>query len=390
MGKRELVLVLAFVAVGIVLYQFTAPPAPAGQRGALGVIDHIRRAIHGRPVHASVETSKSFAVDASMTELRVKVSSVALTVVGEDRADVATTMTVDSDGADEAEAQRLAKATTLQMDRAGAGLRLGIDFPADGLQRATLSVRVPRRFILRVEEKRGTLDVQHVAAVDVKGNRGDSRLSDIEGEIALTHRGSTLTIARAGSLRLTVSGAEATISAIRGSASVDISGSNIDMTDVRGPVDVRARNTDVRRSDVKGLQPPLRLDMQSGRLEIDGLQTDARVDGRDTEIRITMARAVPLTVYNTEDTITLFTPPEGFTLDAVATEASLSIDEGEAGGVAVVKGADEREQRASAAVHGGGPSITLRNTGGDISVRKPEEKGKEKEKTKTGTRTRSP
>jgi len=160
------------------------------------------------------------------------------------------------------------------------------------------------------------------------------------------------------------------------------SGSTIDLADLRGPVDVKSRNTDLRLHDIKTLQPPLRLDLQSGRLALDDLQTDARIDGRDTEIRVTMARAVPLTIYDTEDTVTLFMPPDGFTLDAIATDASLSIDEAETGGVAVVKAADEREQRASGAVHGGGPSITLRNTGGDISIRKQAEKGKEKEKEK--------
>jgi len=383
MGKRELVLVLAFAAVGAVLYQFTAPPAPPGASSSGGgVFARIQRAIRGRPVHASAETKRTDAVDPSLTELRVKVSSAGVTVVGEDRTDVATTMTVDSDGVDAAEADRLARATTLRVDRAGTGLRLGIDFPDDGLQRATLSIRVPRRFIVRVDEKRGALDVQHVASVDVKGNRGESRLSDIDGEIALTHRGSALSIAGAGSLRLTASGADAHVSGIRGSASVDVAGSSIELSDVRGPLDVRSRNSDIRLRDTKALQPPLRLDMQSGQLDVEGLQTDARIDGRNTEIRIVLARAVALTVYDTDDSITLVAPPDGFTLDAIATNASLSIDDGQGNGVAVVKAADEREQRASGAVRGGGPSIMLRNTGGDISIRNHEQKEKEKEKEK--------
>jgi hypothetical protein len=380
MGKRELVLVLAFVAVGTILYRFTAPPAPAGPSGGLGgLFGHISRAVRGRPIHASVETTKTTAIEPSVTELRVKVSSAALTVVGEDREDVATTMTVDSDGVDEAEAQRLAKETTLKIDRAGAGLLLGVDFPEDGSQRATLAVHVPKRFIVRVEEKRGSLDIQHVASVDVKGNRGESRLADIDGEVALTHRGATLTIERAGSLRLNATGTDAHVSAIRGTASIDISSSDIELAGVRGPVDVRSRNTDIRLSDAGALQPPLRLDMQSGRLNVEGLKTEARIDGRDTEIRITMAHAAPVSVSDTEDTITFFAPPEGFTLDAIATDASLSLDDGAAGGVSVVKAADERDQRASGAIRGGGPSITLRNTGGDISIRTQDVKEKQKE-----------
>jgi hypothetical protein len=44
-----------------------------------------------------------------------------------------------------------------------------------------------------------------------------------------------------------------------------------------------------------------------------------------------------------------------------------------------VKAADERDQRASGAIRGGGPSITLRNTGGDISIRTQDVKEKQKE-----------
>jgi len=46
MGKRELVLVVGFVLLGVVVYQFTAPPPPPGSEGFSvgGLIRHIRRA----------------------------------------------------------------------------------------------------------------------------------------------------------------------------------------------------------------------------------------------------------------------------------------------------------------------------------------------------------
>ncbi len=377
MGKRELVLVLAFVVAGAIVYQFTAPAATPGQRGVVNsVLQHFRQAVHGRPAHASVQKTRTDALDASVSEVRINVRSVDLTVVGEDRADVATTMTVDSDGMDAAEAQRLATATELQVDRAGGGMRFGIHFPEDGRQRAALEIHVPKRFIVRVEAKSGKLDVQQVAAVDAKGNRGESRISDVAGEVALTHRGDTLTVAGAGSIRLTVSGGDAHVSEIRGTASIDVTGSNIDLASIRGPLDVKSRNSDIKLQDAETLEPLLRFDVQSGRLEIDGLQTETRIEGRDTEIRIAMARAVPVTIYNTNDDITMTAPPDAYSLDAVATDGELTIEDGASTGVDVKKAADEHEQRASGAVRGGGPSIMLRNTGGDISIRKREEKEK--------------
>ena len=116
--------------------------------------------------------------------------------------------------------------------------------------------------------------------------------------------------------------------------------------------------------------------MQAGRLDIDGLRTETRVDARNTKIRIAVARAVPITVYNTADDITIVPAPGGYTLDAITSDGELSLDDAHDGGLAVAKAAGEREQRASGPVHGGGPAITLRNRGGDISIRTREEKDK--------------
>ena len=374
MGKRELVLVLAFIVVGAVVYQVTAPPLSPGQEGfSLGrLARHFREAVHGRPSHASVETTRTDPADTSVTEIRVDIPLVDLTVLGDERDDVESKLTVDSDGVDEPEAQRLAKATTLHIDRAGAGLVVKVQFPADGRQRGSLAMRVPKRLLLRVENgnRNGNVDVQHVAGVDIKGNRGTARVSDIDGEISLTHRGAAaLNIARAGSVRLTINSGDAHVSDIRGAASIDTTGSNVELADIVGPLDLKSRNADVRIRNLSHLQPPLRCDMQSGRLEIDGLQTEARIDGRDTEMRITVARAVPITIDNTADDITIVPPPDGYTLDAIATDGELSVDAGVNQSAPVVKAGDEREQRINAPIHGGGPAITIRNAHGDISIR---------------------
>jgi len=376
MGKRELVLVLTFVVIGVVVYQLTATPPPAGQQGFSfsRLFQNVRRATRGRPAHATVQKTRSEAIDPSTNELRVKVPIVDLTVVGEDRTDVATELSVDSDGVDQADAQKLANATNLQWTQVGNGLAVGIDFPVDGRQRASLTVHVPRRFVVRVESKTGKLDIQHVSSVDVRGNRGDSRISDIAGEVGITHRSGSLNVTQAGSVRLTVSGGDAHVSEVRGAGSIDISGSNLELAGIRGPLDVKSRGTDVRLRDIGQLQPTLRLDMQSGELVIDGLQTETRIEGRNTEMRVALARAAPLTIYNTAEDVVITAPPDGYTLDAVATDGVLSIDDGPGGGVAVAKAADEREQRASGAVRGGGPTISLRNTNGDISIRKHEGK----------------
>jgi len=49
MGKRELLLIVAFAVVGLIVYQVTAPAPPAGSRSVTvgGVIEKLRRAARG-------------------------------------------------------------------------------------------------------------------------------------------------------------------------------------------------------------------------------------------------------------------------------------------------------------------------------------------------------
>lgn len=374
MGKRELVLILAFIVAGAIVYEVTAPPLRPGQQGlSFGrVAQQIRQSVHGRPAHASAQSTRTDAVDASTAEVRINVALADLKVVGEDRGDVMSQFTVDSDGVDDQEAQRLAKAAVLRSERSGSGLVLQVDYPSEGRQRGSLAIRVPKRLAVRInnDNRSGNIDVQHVAAVEVRGSRGTATVTDVDGDVTLTHRGSTpLNIARTGSVRLTAISGDAHVSDVRGPASIEATGSNVELANVRGPVDVKARNADVRLRSIAELQAPLRCDLQSGRLDIDGLQTEARIDGRDTEMRISVARAVPITVTNSSDDITIVAPPDGYTLDAVATDGAVSIADGEHAGVAVAKAAGDREQRATGPMHGGGPTITVRNRNGDISIR---------------------
>src|SRR5262245_48519536 len=124
MGKRELVLILAFVLVGAVVYQVTAPPLAPGQEGfSFGrLIQHIRRNVQGRRAQASVESSRTEPLEASLTELRATLMGTDLTVIGEDREDASFALTVSSNGTDPADAQRLAGLATLKIERTASAL----------------------------------------------------------------------------------------------------------------------------------------------------------------------------------------------------------------------------------------------------------------------------
>src|SRR3954470_19787609 len=128
MGKRELVLVAVFVVIGVAIYQVTAPPLAPGQEGfSFGrVIQNIHRGIQGRRARATVESTRTEPLDPAITELRLNVRAGDVTVVGEDRTDAVFTLTVSSNGSDDADAKRLAGLTGLKIERAASGLLVGL------------------------------------------------------------------------------------------------------------------------------------------------------------------------------------------------------------------------------------------------------------------------
>jgi hypothetical protein len=162
---------------------------------------------------------------------------------------------------------------------------------------------------------------------------------------------------------LNVSGADGHIEQVRGPASIEVSGSRLDLSSMTGPLEITSRGTDIKLHDSAGLKAPLRLDLQSGRVEVRDLAVEARIDGHDTELTVDVARIAPLTIYDTSEDIALALPRAGYSLDAIATDGKISTDD-----QTLKPAGDDREQRVSGSVRGGGPAIVLRNSRGDIRI----------------------
>jgi len=109
MGKRELLLVLGFVALGTLVYQVTAPPPAPGQSpfSLRRIVDNIRREFQGNRVSAEVTMTASHPVPEGLRELRLTLQNTPVIITGEDRTDIASELWVRSTGYDEAEAQNL-------------------------------------------------------------------------------------------------------------------------------------------------------------------------------------------------------------------------------------------------------------------------------------------
>jgi hypothetical protein len=376
MGKRELVLISIFVVLGICVYQVTAPDSGSDDVSIGGIVNKLRRNIRGARETAPVDWTQTTPVDAGVRELRVNLSRPnELTVIGEDRADLAVELHAVGRGYDESEAKAVAATARLRIERAGDGLVVSMD-PASQrstprntrVDQLTIVLKMPQRLALRLEPHFGRLTASDLASAEIMGSRGETRLSNIAGHLALAHTGGKLEIDGAGSLKLTSRNSNGSIARIAGMCTLDLNGGELRLENIAGPLDIESRNTELEVDAAKIAKPPFRFNGNGGQIRISSLRTEARIDGRNTDIDVKMAAAAPLTIYNTGENIDVTAPSSGYTLDAVATEGRLDIGDG------TLKPQEDGDARVSGAVRGGGPTISLRATRGDITVRKPEGK----------------
>lgn len=377
MGKRELVLIALFAVVGVLVYQFTADPPPPGSEGVSvgGIFNRLKREVQGARESATADVKESIAVEAGDRLIRVNLPRQNdLTIVGSDRTDVLVEMHVTSRGFDAAEAKTAAEAAKIQLERAGDAVVVGAVWPARTNGRAgfinqgSFTISVPKRMQVRIEPHSGLLDISHVAGGEIMGSRGETRISHVAGHLSLVHSGGKLALEALTTLKFTGRNSNGTVKSVAGAASLDVNNGELRLENITGPLDVESRNAEFVLDAAKMTKGPFRFNATNGSARVDGLRVESRLDGRNTEITLAMAAAVPVTIYSTGEDIIVNAPPGGYTLDAVATEGQLVLDDG------TLKPAGEGEQRVTGAIRGGGATLTLRATRGDIRLRKPEGK----------------
>lgn len=375
MGKRELILIAVFAVLGATVYRATAPPPAAGERGfsISGILDHVRREMRGNRASAETTNTATQAVDAEVSELRVALLRGPITIVGEDRDDVAAEIVARSNGVDEAEALSLAREVVLDFERSGTILSAEVKFPTPGVQTARLTLKVPKRLRVRIEGNSGRLDVSRVASLELGMARGDCTVKDVEGRVSGTHRGGDLAITGAGSLRLTTRGSDVRLERVRGEAVVSMQAGELRASKLAGPIELDSNAADMTLDGVDTTAGPLRITAVAGSLAITGLKADTRIDLRNTELDMVVDRAATIAVYSEGDEDIEVTPPaDGYRLDVVARDGRiLASPDGQLAqwGLAADVKPGETEQRVTGDVNGGGPLLTVRSQRGAVTLR---------------------
>jgi hypothetical protein len=361
MGKRELVLIVAFIFVGTILYQATAPPSPEGRGFSIrGLIDNIRREVGPRHEYLADERKQAIPVPASALEVRIAGAG-ELHISGSDRKDIEASLQVYSTGLDENEARALGKRTTLRTNASGDLLLMELDYPPEGRQRVIMNLSLPRRLRVRVTRV-SRLEASDIAGVEFDSTRGVATIRAIEGSVRGTHNGGELTIEDVKQVDLTARRSELTLTRVSGAVRLDLTGGQLTARDITGDMEIDGNRVGIELERITGT---LNADLAQGSFEASGLAKQARVDARGTELRFELEHPAPLSAITTNETINVRLPEQGgFTLDATVEDGEIRLPDGGP--------TPSRLQETSTArgdLRGGGPTLTLRTSHGDIVVR---------------------
>jgi hypothetical protein len=179
------------------------------------------------------------------------------------------------------------------------------------------------------------------------------------------HRGGQLTVDSVSAFKLNTRGSTITLKDIAGEAMMTLQAGELRGQQLAGPTEIESNGTRIALEGSASARRLLRINAVGGSVTLTGVASETRIDGRDTRIDVSLSRPAPVSIYNEaeEPTAVTLPPGGGYQIDALATDGRLTVPED----LLEVKTSD-REQRATATIGAGGPTITLRSKRGDIRV----------------------
>ena len=366
MGKRELLLLAGFVAIGAVVYQLTMPASSEGGGGFGAWLERLKNRVHNEWVERRVEKEAETPAGKDLRTLALEVDRGSISSVGEARETVSATLAVVVFGGDEAMAQKLADQIQVALVPDGSTLRVTLTLPKrEELQRrphVQVTVKVPSRLTVEVRSGGGELDVTGVGAVQAPKAVGRVRLANIAGAITGELGPGEIDVDTAGSVTMQTRRSDVRVRNVAHALELEARGGDVRIRGVGGPATLDAQGIDCELEDIGG---PVKITGTGGQVRVRGSRGAIDADTRRTELFLMPSVAAPITASTEADSIDLTLPVGGVFLDAMASNGGeIRLPEG----LLTVERHDE-DAKAVGAVRGGGPKITLRTSRGDIVIR---------------------
>lgn len=368
MGKRELLIALAFIVAGTIAFQFSAPPAKQATSGFSfsRLIDSAKREMRGNQTFTAPARSLTFAAGTDITEVRISGLSGPLKVVGDDRTDVTLNLIVTSTGENEAAAIEIANKTQVKDDHVGGVLSLQVVFPREESQTSQAVLSVPRRLAVRLDGNRETT-ISNVRAVDfTTPTRGTTNIDHVAERVSGEQSGGSLTLTSVAGVKMTLTRARARLSDLSGETSLDVRDGDTEISASRGALSIEERRGDITVRAHKGA---VKVSGSDGQVRIDGATAEVHLDLRRAEVEAELAAgAVGSLVTSDEELRVSWIDPAGVVIDAVATNGS--IDGADWSLTPTKSGNDTRVEAQLGAKTANAPRVSLRNQNANIVVKK--------------------
>jgi hypothetical protein len=164
--------------------------------------------------------------------------------------------------------------------------------------------------------------------------------------------------------QIKTSGGNISITDLRGDVKAKTSGGSLKFTRIRGPLDADTSGGNIRVADCDG---PLTLDTSGGSIDIDNAKAkiDASTSGGNVSAQFAGPLSDEVTLKTSGGNVTLRVPEKSaFDLDASTSGGSVSSD------LPVQIDGKPKRTHLKGPVNGGGKSVVLRTSGGNVHVKK--------------------
>lgn len=369
MGKRELLILLAFVIVGGLVYQVTAPAADPSTNGRswTDVFRNVRGEMFGSRSRLAISRDVKASVGPDVEVLDLGDLAGQITVVGEDREDIEAQVRVSLLGENEGEINTAAAQLVVKGEERDKALVLTLSHPdewrlSSGRVAADVTMKAPRRLLVKLAG-RGTVNLQQTAGASLEIARGTVNLRDLTGPVTGTFRDGSLDVAGATKVEVETRRVSVTLARIEGAIDVEAVDGQVRGAQLPGPIELDVRRVMVDLDEIAG---KVSITGGDGRADLRRLSGPLTVDVERMAFAGVMRKAVEVDVEVADAPLEFTLPPGGVTLDAEATDGTIQAPD--------TLPKPEREgntERLKAEVKGGGPAVRLRGVRTAVVVRTP-------------------
>ena len=361
MGKRELLLMVVFVVLGVGVYQVSAPAAPADAPGfSLSRLVQMAKAhFHGPQVRKTVTRTATLAITPEVTTFDLGDVGGSVAIEGSDRDDIEVSVEAVIGGMDNADVEKQEKALRIQLKIDGAVASLELPSSGERRPRYEISVTMPHRLKAQIAG-RTSAEVSGIAGLHLMEYRGELNTEELSGPITGHMRdaraefgpGATLDLdVRNGRLRAE-SPASVSIRADRGS---------VDIVDPAGPVEIK---TDFCRMDIRGTGGPVKITGEGGIIDLREVTHPLTIDADRLTVTAELDAPVATSIAVRDDTVELTLPRKGgVQLEASIVDGMLRLPSD------LTSTKTPEQESVSAAIAGGGPLVKVEVKGGELRIR---------------------